>query len=278
MADINHLIFFGDSLTDQGVLSALTSRAAIVTIPVQSAGYGTAFTNGAVHARVLTDALGVSAENHAVGGAHAVGSVTLERYLDQRLANQSPGLDIHQPDASEADLQFDIDFGAQARRFLADAAATPPLPGTAAGYFIGLNDYSEFTPTSPETALAEATALLTEVVGNTIESAAAARLAGVETILLYTMPQTAEALYFRAHDLKGLGTTYEYPLVTRIAGSLCRLLDDADTRMNAPVVVLDAHIDAIRAVVRDQIKTDDHPTGRVLAETLEAKVAEHRQA
>ena len=91
-------------------------------------------------------------------------------------------------------------------------------------------------------------------------------------------PQTAEALYFRTHDLKGLGTTYEYPLVTRIAGSLCRLLDDADTRMNAPVVVLDAHIDAIRAVVRDQIKTDDHPTGRVLAETLEAKVAEHRQA
>lgn len=91
-------------------------------------------------------------------------------------------------------------------------------------------------------------------------------------------PQTAEALYFRAHDLKGLGTTYEYPLVTRIAGSLCRLLDDADTRMNAPVVVLDAHIDAIRAVVRDQIKTDDHPTGRVLAETLEAKVAEHRRA
>ena len=90
-------------------------------------------------------------------------------------------------------------------------------------------------------------------------------------------PQTAEALYFRAHDLKGLGTTYEYPLVTRIAGSLCRLLDDADTRRNAPVVVLDAQLDAIRAVVRDQIKTDDHPTGRVLAETLEAKVAEHRQ-
>ncbi|KAK0359943.1 hypothetical protein LTR94_029279, partial [Friedmanniomyces endolithicus] len=39
--------------------------------------------------------------------------------------------------------------------------------------------------------------------------------------------ETAEALYFRAHDLKGLGTTYEYPLVTRIAGSLCKMLDDA---------------------------------------------------
>ena len=34
-------------------------------------------------------------------------------------------------------------------------------------------------------------------------------------------PETAENLYFRAHDLKGLGATYGYPLVTRIAGSLC---------------------------------------------------------
>jgi hypothetical protein len=88
-------------------------------------------------------------------------------------------------------------------------------------------------------------------------------------------PATAEALYFRAHDLKGLGTTYEYPLVTRIAGSLCRMLDDAERRMSAPLAVLDAHIDAIRAVVRDQIKTDEHPTGRALAETLEERVAEH---
>lgn len=29
-------------------------------------------------------------------------------------------------------------------------------------------------------------------------------------------PATAEALYFRAHDLKGLGSTYQYPLVTRL--------------------------------------------------------------
>jgi hypothetical protein len=89
-------------------------------------------------------------------------------------------------------------------------------------------------------------------------------------------PQTAEGVYFRAHDLKGLGTTYQYPLVTRLAGSLCKLLDDPARRMAAPLMLIDAHIDAIRAVVRDQIQTDDHPTGRVLAETLEAKVAAHR--
>lgn len=88
-------------------------------------------------------------------------------------------------------------------------------------------------------------------------------------------PETAEALYFRAHDLKGLGATYQYPLVTRIAGSLCRMMDDADKRMQASVAILDAHIDAIRAVVRDEIQTDEHPVGRELAETLEARVADH---
>lgn len=91
-------------------------------------------------------------------------------------------------------------------------------------------------------------------------------------------PATAEALFFRAHDLKGLGTTYQYPLVTRIAGSLCKLLDDPARRTAAPLILIDAHVDAIRAVVRDQIQTDEHPTGRVLAESLEAEVAAHRAA
>ena len=88
--------------------------------------------------------------------------------------------------------------------------------------------------------------------------------------------QTAEGLYFRAHDLKGLGATYQYPLVTRLAGSLCKLLDDPAKRMSVDPILLDAHIDAIKAVVRDEIKTDEHPTGRVLAEALESRVAAHR--
>ena len=66
--------------------------------------------------------------------------------------------------------------------------------------------------------------------------------------------KTAEALYFRAHDLKGLGSTYEYPLVTRLAGSLCRLIDSEERRNTAPWPLVDAHIEAIRAVVRDRIQ------------------------
>ena len=87
--------------------------------------------------------------------------------------------------------------------------------------------------------------------------------------------ETAENLYFRAHDLKGLGATYGFPLVTRIAGSLCRLIDDPATRLRAPPVLLDAHIDAINASVRGKICDADHPVGKTLVEELERRVREY---
>ena len=85
-------------------------------------------------------------------------------------------------------------------------------------------------------------------------------------------PETSEGLYLRAHDLKGLGATYEFPLITRIAASLCRLIDDPDTRLKAPMFLVDAHIDAIKAAVRDDIRTDTHPVGAALSTELEGRV------
>ena len=87
--------------------------------------------------------------------------------------------------------------------------------------------------------------------------------------------QTAETLYFRAHDLKGLGATYEFPLVTTLAGSLCKLIDSGDKRLSAPLKLVDAHIDAIKAVVRDGIRDPEHPVGRALTAELAKQVTEH---
>ncbi len=86
-------------------------------------------------------------------------------------------------------------------------------------------------------------------------------------------PEAMLALYMRAHDLKGLGTTYGYPLITRIAASLCLLTDDAGKRARAALELIDAHLDAIRAAVRDEMTTADHPVGKTLVEGLEARVA-----
>jgi chemotaxis protein histidine kinase CheA len=84
--------------------------------------------------------------------------------------------------------------------------------------------------------------------------------------------ETMENLYLRAHDLKGLGTTYGYQLITRIAGSLCKLIDDKEKRATTSIELVDAHIDAIKAAIRDDIKSDEHPVGRVLVEELERRV------
>jgi len=84
-----------------------------------------------------------------------------------------------------------------------------------------------------------------------------------------------DGVYARAHDLKGLGTTYEFPLVTRIAGSLCKLLGEGDARTRAPVALVSAHVEAIRACVRDNVRDSDNAVGRALAEQLEQNVADY---
>jgi hypothetical protein len=89
--------------------------------------------------------------------------------------------------------------------------------------------------------------------------------------------ETAENLYFRAHDLKGLGATYGYPVVTSIAGSLCRLIDDPATRMKAPLFLLDAHIDGIKAAVRGDIRDTDHPVAKSLLDELDRRVREYEK-
>ncbi len=78
-----------------------------------------------------------------------------------------------------------------------------------------------------------------------------------------------EALYITAHDLKGLGGTYEFPIVSRIAASLCALLEDADKRPARPLDLIDAHIEAIKAMVRDDIREDLHPLGGATVIALE---------
>jgi len=86
--------------------------------------------------------------------------------------------------------------------------------------------------------------------------------------------ETMENVYLRAHDLKGLGTTYGYQLITRIAGSLCRMIDDKDKRLAVSMSLVDAHIDAIKAAVREDMKDDTHPVGRALVDALERRVKE----
>jgi hypothetical protein len=87
-----------------------------------------------------------------------------------------------------------------------------------------------------------------------------------------------EALYTRAHDLKGLGGTYEFPIITRASGSLCRVIDSPQARAAAPVSLIDAHITAIKAMIRDGIKEDSDPVGQAMVVALEEQTAAFRSS
>lgn len=86
------------------------------------------------------------------------------------------------------------------------------------------------------------------------------------------------ALYIHAHDLKGLGGTYGFPLISRVAGSLCKLMDGPGGRGPGPLSLVDAHVDAVRAMVRGDIRAADHPTGLALAQALEGRMADYAAA
>ncbi len=77
-----------------------------------------------------------------------------------------------------------------------------------------------------------------------------------------------QKLFNVSHDIKGLGTTYGYPLVSSIADSLCKITLELDVRAKAPLSLVNAHVDSIRAVVRGHIKTTNNPVGQSLVKEL----------
>lgn len=79
-------------------------------------------------------------------------------------------------------------------------------------------------------------------------------------------------LYRAAHDLRGQATTFDFPLVARVAASLCNLTDDSRCSLKLPAQLIDAHVGAIRIIVRDGIKDPSNKMAAILAEELERQV------
>jgi hypothetical protein len=86
--------------------------------------------------------------------------------------------------------------------------------------------------------------------------------------------EALELVACAAHDLKGVGSTYGFPLVTDIAASLCRMVecDEGKAAAQTEPGLVCAHVDAVRAVVRQGVTSRAEPLGKALLEALEARV------
>jgi chemotaxis protein histidine kinase CheA len=65
-----------------------------------------------------------------------------------------------------------------------------------------------------------------------------------------------DELFHAAHDVKGDAATFGFPLAAPAAESLCRVLEHSPDRGRIPVALVDQHVDAVRAIVREYARTD----------------------
>ena len=68
--------------------------------------------------------------------------------------------------------------------------------------------------------------------------------------------KTHDILFRAAHDIKGEAGTFGFPAVAGVAESLCRLIEHTPDMQHIPLALVDQHVDAIRAVVREYARPD----------------------
>ena len=82
--------------------------------------------------------------------------------------------------------------------------------------------------------------------------------------------EEATGLIFRvAHDLKGQGSTFGYPLVTQIAGLLCDFIRSTTPPFSSDLVnVIRAHLSALNLILKQDIKGEGDAAAKQLVEKL----------
>ena len=81
---------------------------------------------------------------------------------------------------------------------------------------------------------------------------------------------TREALFHAAHDIKGEAATFGYPAVAAAAESLCRLIEHTPSMDRIPVPLVEQHVNAVRAIIREYSRDD----AEALAVTLTTALRE----
>jgi chemotaxis protein histidine kinase CheA len=93
---------------------------------------------------------------------------------------------------------------------------------------------------------------------------------------------TRETLFHAAHDIKGEAATFGFPWVAALADSLSRLVEHTPDMNRIPLTLVDQHVDAVRAIIRESARPDiagvaDALTRRLREVTDEFLIHENRE-
>jgi HPt (histidine-containing phosphotransfer) domain-containing protein len=77
-----------------------------------------------------------------------------------------------------------------------------------------------------------------------------------------------DAVFHAAHDIKGEAATFGFPLVALAADSLCRLIEHSPDVTRIPIMLIDQHVDAVRAIHREYARSDATALAATLTKRL----------
>lgn len=80
--------------------------------------------------------------------------------------------------------------------------------------------------------------------------------------------QLFEQIFQQSHDIRGMGSTFGYDLITAVGNSLCNFIEELTDQNDAAMEVVTAHVDALRAVIGNDVKGDGGAIGREIAQGL----------
>tara|TARA_R110002072_G_scaffold65907_1_gene162873 strand:+ start:2175 stop:2657 length:483 start_codon:yes stop_codon:yes gene_type:complete len=83
-----------------------------------------------------------------------------------------------------------------------------------------------------------------------------------------TLPQAIADIYKYALDLKGQGGGFGYDLITSIGDLLTKFMEERDQVSHRDFEIICAHVDAMQAVIRQDIKGDGGKIGNQIVDGL----------
>ena len=80
------------------------------------------------------------------------------------------------------------------------------------------------------------------------------------------VPDAKRLLFRRVHDMRGQASTFGFPLAGRAADNLCKLMDAVEA---VPIDIIEAHVQTINVIIRENINVEDHHVGVQMITELE---------
>ncbi|CCQ74042.1 Hpt domain-containing protein [Magnetospira sp. QH-2] len=78
-----------------------------------------------------------------------------------------------------------------------------------------------------------------------------------------------KSIFGVAHDMKGQGGSFNYPLITQVCYQLCRFLEHLETPNEKEMEVIQLHINAVQLIILNQMTGDGGKSGESLVRGLE---------